>query len=132
MLKGRATLRDTGLDMASYNGGRPSKKYQSSFKEVSEKDYTLLEKACVEAYLSGQSHVIMALSHLTKLADDFPNTTKVKKEGKTVYVKVRANLLLKWLNDKGHSQITAEDIRVAQIRLTCFKERTLVLPSIDW
>ena len=110
--------------------GRPSKEYKDALRAMSEKEYALLEKACVQAFLLGHSHVILALSHLTKLSDDFPNTTTVRREGKINYVKVRANRLLKWLNEKGHSQFTSEDIRVAQIRFTSMKEKILALPAI--
>jgi len=112
--------------------GRPSKEYRETLKGMTEQEYAMLEKACVQAYLTGKKHVILVLSHLTSLADDFPNVTTVKRVGKNNHVKVRASLLLKWLFDKGHTAFTSEDIRIAQIRFTSAKEKTLALPRFDW
>lgn len=112
--------------------GRPSKAQKAALRGMAEADYAALEKACVQAFLLGESHVILALSHMTKLADDFPNTTIVKREPSKIHVKVRANRLLAWLNKHGYTAFTSEDIRVAQIRFTSMKEKVLALQEFDW
>ena len=85
---------------------------------MSRKDYRALEKACVEAYLRHSACVILALPYLAKLPDDFPPTAVVRKEGLVNYVRVRVTYLLKWLNDRGYSDITTESIRVAHMTFT--------------
>ena len=93
--------------------GKPAQAYRDTLSKASKADYKKLEKACIVAYLTQQSHVILALSYLTKLPDDFPPTVMVEKEGLHDYVKVKAPKLLRWLNDKGHSEVTAESLRIA-------------------
>ena len=118
--------------MAKTLRGRPSKAYKESLKGMSQKNYSDLEKACIEAYLLGHRHVILAVSYLTKFDEDFPNTTTVRRDGKTVYVKVYTSKLMKWLYDKGHTHLTANDIRAATARFTKFLEGNDALQEPDW
>lgn len=93
--------------------GPPTKAYLATLTGMSQKHYTMLERACVEAYLLKQTHVTIIISHLTKLPPDFPNRVgKRKREGRLDYIVVRANSLLKWLNKHGHSELTGTTIRL--------------------
>lgn len=98
--------------------GRPKPEYRNSLRKLKKADYRDMERAIVQAYLTQQTHVILALSYLTKLPEDFPQKQIVAREGMVDYWKVRASRLLKWLNDNGHSDVTAESMRQALIRFT--------------
>lgn len=96
--------------------GRPTKAFLATLVPMTDKHYRQLEKACIEAYLLGHTHVILALSYIIKLPDDFPPAHTVSKEGKVWKVKVKVkggNGLLKWLNDHGYSTVTASHIQMA-------------------
>jgi len=102
----------------SVRNGRPSKEYLSSLRPMGEDGASKLLLACMQAILSGKKHVILALSYLTKLPDDFPNVTTVRRDGKTNFVKVLPRPVIQWLNKHGYTTMTVDDLRIAQLKFT--------------
>lgn len=90
--------------------GRPSKAYLKTLRKMSRKDYTRLEKACLDAYLLNQSNVIIAFPYVTKFPEDFPHKRFTKAEGKLYYYRIRAKVLLEWLYEKGYTELTGRKI----------------------
>ena len=103
----------------SPRAGKPKKVYTQTLHKMSRRHYTMLERACVEAYLKQHYRVRMIVSYLLKLPPDFPPVlTRTKVGDFNDAIEVSARALLKWLNKHGYSQITAEDIRIAAINYT--------------
>jgi hypothetical protein len=90
--------------------GRPSRKYLSTLRKAKKVDYSKFEKACLDAYLLGQTHVIVAVPYVAKFPKNFPQRRFMKAEGTTYFYKINASRLLKWLYDKGYTELTGQKI----------------------
>lgn len=100
--------------------GKPSRAYKKSLTTLSQKHYTQLERACVQAYLTGQTYVTIRVPYVVEFPEDFPKRLKrVKVPGTKVdEITLSAKGLLRWLNKRGYSSITSEDIRIMLITFT--------------
>lgn len=90
--------------------GRPSNKYLASLRKMLRRDYRKLEKACLDAYLLGSNNVIVAFPYVTKFPEDFPHKRLVRSEGRIDYYRISTPVLLKWLNEKGYTELTGAKI----------------------
>lgn len=90
--------------------GRPSKQYLASLRKMSRKDYVKLEKACLDAYLLGANNVIVAFPYVAKFPKDFPHKRLVKSEGLLYYYRISTPVLLRWLHEKGYTELTGAKI----------------------
>lgn len=95
--------------------GKPSKAYTSTLRAPTRADYESLVRGCLEAVISGSKDVMVAFAYTVKFPEDFPKGTIVEKVDAKTVRKIKANRLLKWLNDHGHTDITMEMLRVQQI-----------------
>jgi hypothetical protein len=90
--------------------GRPTKAYLATLRSMRRKDYVKLEKACLDAYLLGANNVIVAFPYVTKFPEDFPHKRFVRSEGRIYYYRISAPVLLKWLHEKGYTDLTGAKI----------------------
>lgn len=105
--------------------GRPSYAYKASLQEPTKEHYQQLLLACVTAILNDQTEVILAVSHLTKFPDDFPKGLIVATQRPVVYRRIKANRLIHWLNNNGHTEVTMEDLRVQQRKVTLLEKEMI-------
>lgn len=110
---------------------RPSNTYRKTLRAANTADYKLLLRICIEAVLNRQPEVILATSHLFKFPKDFPKGITTKKEHPVVYRRIKTNRLLHWLNKHGHSEVTMEDLRVEQRKITLL-EKEIVDMEFDF
>lgn len=105
--------------------GRPSRAYKASLQEPTKEHYRQLLLACVTAILNDQAEVILAVSHLTKFPADFPKGLIVATQHPIVYRRIKANRLIHWLNNNGHTEVTMEDLRVQQRKVTLLEKELI-------
>lgn len=98
--------------------GRPTNAFRKALKAPKRADYEKLVRGAVQALLGGSESVLVAFPYVFKFPKDFPKGILVEKTLTTNVRKLKAAKLLKWLGDKGHTDITMETLRVAQIRFT--------------
>lgn len=105
-------------DSSEARNGRPKIGYTSSLRTAGKRDLKKLELAAVQAIIGDQKYITLAVSYLMVFPDDFPRATIEKRVGLVDYRRVNARQLLTWLNKKGYSSITLEDLRVAKMKFT--------------
>ena len=68
--------------------------------------------AAVEAIVTGSTDVLVTFPYTLKIPKDFPRGVLEEKteDGGNVH-RIKARKLLKWLNDRGHTEISAEMLR---------------------
>lgn len=92
--------------------GKPSNAYLSTLERPKKHDWNLLVRSCVEAIVQGEEDVIIAFSYVLKFPKGFPRgILEEKVDDKNIH-RIKARKLLTWLNEKGHTDITVEDLRV--------------------
>lgn len=95
--------------------GKPSRAYTSTLRDPRQSDYTALVNAAIEAIIAGEDDIYIAFAYVLKFPADFPKGILVEKLDDKNIRKIKARKLLKWLNDRGHTGFTTEDIRGAVI-----------------
>lgn len=102
---------------------RPTKAYKASLRKPKKEDYLDLLLACIETLTKGQKEIVLVVSHLTEFPEGFPKGLIVKTELPKVYRRIKATRLLKWLNSIGFSEVTREDLKVYQRKLTLLEKQ---------
>lgn len=105
-------------DFSQMRSGRPSKAYRESLRPPTKHDMRKLEIACVQAIINDQKYVVLVCSYITRFPSDFPRATIELSNGLVDHRRVNARQCLQWLNDKGYSSITLEDLRVMKMKFT--------------
>lgn len=105
---------------------RPTFAYKASLRLPTKHDYTKMLMACVEAVLAGKPEITLVVSHLTRFPADFPKGIVFKREMPLIWRRIKANRLINWLNNHGYSQVTMEDLRVEQRKVTLLEKGTLL------
>lgn len=95
--------------------GKPSKAYTATLRKPSIQDYDRLTKACVEAILSNQKDLIVSFGYTFKFPAGFPRGILESKDGASNYHRIKANKLLAWLHESGHTSINMEMIWVQRV-----------------
>ncbi len=105
-------------EVSNVRNGRPSAAYLSTLRRSDKHARRKLELACIQAIISDQVYITLVTSYLTKFPDDFPRATIEKSDGLVDVRRVNARQCLQWLNDKGYSKTTLEDLRIAKMKFT--------------
>lgn len=103
---------------ATNRRGKPSRAYRNTLKRPTRADYERLVRVAVEAVIRGSEDVLIAFPYLFKFPSDFPKGRLVEKEGLNDVRKIKASRLITWLHKHGHTDITMERLRIAQITFT--------------
>jgi hypothetical protein len=92
--------------------GKPAKAFTERLRSASEADYERMVNGCLEALICGSKDVLVLFPYTMKFPEDFPRGILEEKHenGSNVH-RIKARKLLKWLQDRGHTSITMEDIR---------------------
>lgn len=98
--------------------GRPTKAYLSTLKRATSDDYQKLVRGAVEALISGSTDVLISFPYVFKFPEDFPKGILVEQTETTNVRRIKAKKLLAWLRERGHTDITTEALRAAQISFT--------------
>lgn len=88
--------------------GKPSNQYLETLRKPRKDDYKRLVQVALEAIVQGEKDVLIAFAYVLKFPDDFPRGILIEKlDDKNIH-RIKARKLLKWLNENGHTDITAE------------------------
>lgn len=103
--------------------GKPSDAYRASLHKAGKADYTKLLAAVLRVLIDESIDFEVAFNYTLKFPADFPKGLLLRREGLVNVRKLRADRVLRWLNSKGHTDITIETIRRAKISFTAFEKR---------
>lgn len=91
--------------------GRPSIHYRLSLlPKPTKAHYDSLVEACVAAIIADESVIYVSFSHLFIFPKDFPKGYLVSRDGPNNIRKIVCKYMLKWLQDNGHTTVTAHSI----------------------
>lgn len=92
--------------------GKPSKLFTDRLRAPTSDDYERMVHVCVEALVRGSQDVLALFPYTLKFPEDFPRgILEVKYEDGSNVHRIKAKKLLAWLRERGHTDITTEDLR---------------------
>lgn len=101
--------------------GKPSKAYLATLRSPSKADYDVLVKSCMEALISGEKDVIVQFSYVTKFPEGFPKGILQEKVGAVNIHRIKADKLLMWLHEQGHTEVTVTKLKQQKEMFTKFE-----------
>jgi hypothetical protein len=110
--------------------GRPTKAFLKGLKRPRKADYDRLVRGAIEAILSGSEHVLVAFPYTVKFPKGFPKGVLVEKTLVSNIYRVRARLLLEWLHEHGHTEITNATLGMSLRQFN--KEFDIELSRFGW
>lgn len=98
--------------------GKPSNAYLATLRYPTRKDFDKLVKACLEALICDEIDVIISFTYTMKLPDTFPRGVFEAREGANNLRRIKAQKLLTWLNENGHTEFTVDKLHRQRTEFT--------------